>query len=410
MSESSTPDRRDHRLILAVSLVLVAFNARLALSSLGPVLPEAMRATGLTPASSWLVTTVPVLCLGLFGLATPRLVRWMGVERTVLAFLLVLSAGLALKAFGAVTPFVIGTALGGAGIGVVNVLVPSLVKREFPQHVAGMMGLYTMALCVGASLAAGSSAPLERAFHGAWNLSLAIWTVPALAAAAVWTVQLGPRGRRGDPAAAPKLPSLWRDPLAWQVALFMGLQSSMAYSVFAWLAPMLRDRGLSPVQAGLVVSVSLLVQAPAAMAAPYLAARGRDQRLACVVTVILTAGALVGCLFAPLSTIWLWAVLQGLGQGSVFAVALTVVVMRSPDAPSAAALSSMAQGVGYILAAGGPLLIGLLRAWTGGWTWPVALFMAIGAVATMAGLGAGRDRLVSPRPAPAPLRQAPEAA
>jgi CP family cyanate transporter-like MFS transporter len=187
----------------------------------------------------------------------------------------------------------------------------------------------------------------------------------------------------------------------------MGLQSSLFYCVLAWLPPMLRARGLSPVEAGLVASISILVQAPAALVAPALAVRGRDQRLAVAIVVGLAIAGLAGLMFAPTAARWLWTVVLGLGQGAGFAVALTIIVLRSGDAQTAAELSGMSQGIGYSLAAVGPLFMGLLRDWTGGWTWPTVLFFAIALACLSAGLGAGRPLLVRPRPDP---RSAPAAA
>ena len=195
---------------------------------------------------------------------------------------------------------------------------------------------------------------------------------------------------------------LWRDPLAWQVTLFMGLASALAYSVFAWLAPMLRARGFSPIDAGLVVSVALLGQAPAALVAPVLAGQARDQRIASVICVGFSIAGFAGCLFAPAWSIWIWAVVLSIGQGATFAMALTVIVLRSGDSSTAAALSAMAQGTGYTFGSAGPLLIGLLRAWTGGWTASALLFFGIAALCALAGFGAGRAGTVRACTAPAP--------
>jgi CP family cyanate transporter-like MFS transporter len=385
------------RLFLAVSLVLVAFNLRPSLASVGPVLPEALAGTGLSTAESGLVTTLPVLCLGLFGLLAPSMSRRLGLERAVLAFLAVLTAGIGLRMIPQSWALVVGCALGGVAIGVVNVLLPAVVKRDFADRAPLMTGLYTMALCGGAAIAAGATAPLENVMGGDWAKALAVWALPAAAAVLVWA-PVAARQRSVGP--APRTATLWRDPLAWQVTLFMGLQSSLAYSIMAWLAPILRERGLSAVEAGFVVSGSILVQVPAALAAPMIAAARRDQRGAVAVTVGLSLVGMAGCVFAPLSSVWLWAIVLGCGQGAVFAVALTIIVLRAPDAALAGRLSSMAQGVGYTIASIGPLTMGLLRASSGGWTLPTLFFIALGLAAGVAGLGAGRVRHVRPGPAP----------
>jgi CP family cyanate transporter-like MFS transporter len=169
----------------------------------------------------------------------------------------------------------------------------------------------------------------------------------------------------------------------------MGLQSSLAYLVFGWLAPILRDRGLSPVDAGLALSMSLLVQAPAALVVPTLAARRPDQRAACVAAVALCLAGLLGCLYAPLPIVWAWATALGIAQGALFGLALTLILLRASDANAAAALSGMAQGVGYLLASAGPFAAGLLHA-RGGPNGVALLCAALGLATAIAGFGAGR--------------------
>ncbi len=386
MSEPKTPPVS--RAYLAVAFVMVAFNARPALSTIGPLLPEALAGTGLSSGQAWVLTTVPVVMVGLFGLWAPRLARRVGVERAILGLTVVLGLALALRAFGTATALAIGCALAGAAIGAANVLLPSLIKRDFPDRAAWMTGLYTMALCGGAATAAGTVVPLERALGGNWALALAFWAIPALIAAAAFA----PVARRATiPPAANALGWIWRDRLAWTVTLFMGLQSSIAYCIFAWLAPILRDRGLNPVEAGLAVSISVLIQAPTALIAPHLSARlGRDQRGGIVLGLGLTLVGLALVLFGPLSAIWGSVLILGGGQGTVFALALMVIVYRARDAQSAASLSSMAQGVGYCLAAAGPLAMGWLRETTGGWTWPGMVMMGAAVLATAFGMRAGR--------------------
>jgi CP family cyanate transporter-like MFS transporter len=388
------PTRLKAGLLLVISLVLIALNLRPALSSLGPVLKEVIADTGLSSGGASLLTTVPVVCLGLFGMLAPRIARRLGTERAVLALLMVLALGTALRGLGTPAALLVGAILAGAGIGVTNVLLPGIVKRDFPDKAALMTGVYTMALCAGAAVAAGATLPIARAAGGSWATALAFWTIPAVIAAAVWLTQIPPRqGQAGH--AGVTVRGLWTDPLAWQVTLFMGLQSSLAYSVFGWLAPILRDRGVEGVAAGIMVSVSIMVQVAAALVAPSLATRGRDQRLAALLCMVFSVAGFWGCIFAPLGTVWLWVVVLGIGQGAAFAVALTLVVLRSRDAHVAAHLSSMSQGVGYTLASGGPLLIGLLHDWTGGWTAPGLLVLGIGVVAGAAGIGAGRARQVA---------------
>ncbi|USW96979.1 CynX/NimT family MFS transporter [Pseudomonas proteolytica] len=378
--------------LLLLGLVLVALNLRPALSSMAPLLNDVSDSLGLSAARAGLLTTLPVLCLGLFAPLAPFLARRFGAERVVLGILLTLAAGIILRSsLGAVGLFA-GSLLAGASIGIIGVLLPGIVKRDFARHAGVMTGVYTMALCLGAALAAGATVPLSQHFGDSWKIGLGFWMVPALLAALCWLPQVGQK--QGTHQVAYRVRGLLRDPLAWQVTLYMGLQSSLAYIVFGWLPSILIDRGLSATQAGLVLSGSVIVQLASSLAAPWLATRGKDQRLAIVVVMLLTLGGLFGCLYAPLDGLWGWAIVLGLGQGGTFSLALTLIVLRSRDAHVAANLSSMAQGIGYTLASLGPLAVGLVHDWTGGWAATGWIFALLGVGAIIAGLGAGRARYV----------------
>jgi CP family cyanate transporter-like MFS transporter len=391
------PRSRARQGLLAATLVLIAFNLRPLFPSLSALLPSITLSSGLSPSGASLMTTLPVLCLGVFAPCAPVLARRFGAERTILCLMVLLTLGTATRGLAGVPTLAFGTVAAGISIAVINVLVPGLIKRDFSRRIGLMSGLYTMALCGGAAAAAGLTIPLQRLLALSWAGALALWALPALAAVLLWA----PQTPRASPKAHARVvvQGCWRCPLAWQLTAFMVLQSMLSFSVFGWLAPMLHDRGLSAATAGLIVSVSVLCQATACLVAPPLAARSRDQRLVNTVAVLLAVAGYLGCLFAPLSTVWIWALLQGFGQGALTSVALTLIVLRSGDADVAAVLSGMVQGVGYGVGASGPLLVGMLRAWTGGFHAVGWLFAAVGVLAIVVGWGAGRDRHVAAKSA-----------
>lgn len=380
---------RFSRIILGISLVLIAFNLRPLFSSASTLLPEIRDQIGLSAFGASLLTTLPVVCLGVFSPLAPRLADRFGAEKTLGVMMLLLTIGTALRGLHAATPLFLGTALAGGCIAVGNVLLPGLVKRDFANRTALMTGFYTMALCGGAAAAAGLTLPITDA-SGSYSIGLAIWALPALLVFLLWLPQnFSTHARRAKIRVSVK--GLWQDRLAWNVTLFTGLQSALAYCVFGWLVPILRERGLDGVTAGGIVSVSVMVQAAACIIAPQLAVRGKDQRLVNATFVFVAVIALFGLLFAPLETVWLWAILQGVGQGSLIALAMTTIVLRSGSPQIAAHLSGMAQFVGYCLAAIGPLLVGLIRAFTGSFSASALLFLALGLGAAWHGWRAGRN-------------------
>ncbi|WP_110707264.1 MFS transporter [Salinicola sp. CR57] len=406
LSTSAMPRRS---VLTLVALLLVAINLRPALTSVSPVLGSIAEALALSPSWQGILTTLPVLFLGLAAPLAPKLVRRIGPERSVFAALVVLAVALLARPYVVTTVgtagLFLGTAIAGSCIGIIGVLLPGIVKRDFPRRVSIMTGLYTVALNLGASAAAGTTEPLRQQLdgiwqgasqgvsHGSWQGALAFWLLPAVIAALFWLPQL--KGTKPVRVPVRRGARLRHDPLAWQVSLFMGLQSSLAYIVFGWLPTILQDRGLTAVTAGLALSVSILLQVITAILAPWIGSRMRDQRAVLVGVMALTLIGLLGCLYAPIGSVWLWIVILGLGQGGTFSMALTLLALRAPDAITAASLSAMAQGIGYTLAAMGPLLVGVLHDWSGGWNVVGILVSAIALGALVMALGAGRDRQVA---------------
>ena len=390
------------RMLLGGGIVVTAFSLRPIFTSLSVRLPEATAAANLSPLQVSLLTTLPVLCLAIFAPLAPRLAQRFGTERILFAALVVIAAGMALRAAGGAWPLFLFSIMAGAAIATANVLVPSLVKRDFEDRTALMTGLYVTAISAGAALAAAATVPIEQALHGSWRLGLAMWSLPVVLALILWAPQIFRKTAGGSARSARPVTGLWRDPLAWRVSIFMGLQSAFAFSAMSWLAPILRERGLGAAAAGLLLSVLILVQLVTCLGTPALATRARDQRLLAMLLVAGGTAGMLGLLFAPVPSLLFWAVLQGLAQGGLFSLALTMVLLRSPDEHVAAHLSSMAQGVGYIPAALAPLAIGLLRTWTGSFAAVGALFALIGIGLVWSGLAAGRTRFVKARANPEP--------
>lgn len=390
------PREKALRVLLGLSLVLIAANLRPVFSSVSVLLPEIIQATGMSSIAAGVLTTLPVVCLGVFAPFAPRLAQRYGAERVLLAVMVALTAGTLLRGFGSVPSLFAGAALAGAAIAMGNVLLPGVVKRDFPKTAAIMTGLYTMALCGGAAAAAGLTIPVKDMLGGSWNLALAFWAVPAALVLALWLPQ-ALRAKHDIAHAGFRVTGLWKDPIAWQVTLLMGLQSAMAYTVFGWLAPILRERGLSAAAAGGLVSFSIMAQVITSLAVPSIAARRKSQSAINVFLCACASLALVGFLYLPGWTFWLLAIVQGIGQGGLIAAAMMMIVLRSPDSHIAAHLSGMAQCVGYCLAAIGPLLVGLIHSATGSFAACGILFAAIGLAAAVNGWGAGRPHLIAAR-------------
>jgi CP family cyanate transporter-like MFS transporter len=358
-----------------------------------PVLTDLRADTGLSSALAGLLTTLPVLCFGAFAPLAPRLGRRIGLETAVTASLLLLAAGIALRLLPPVALLYLGSLVAGAAIAVANVLMPAYVKREFARPGA-VMGAYSASLNVGAAAAAGLTVPIGAALHTGWRGALASWLVLALAALLLWVPVAGLRGTRSAPDDAGSW-SLLRRPLARQVTAFLGLQSVQFYSIAAWLPTLLADAGVPVGEGGALLAVSNLVGAGGALLAPAVAGRLRTQRP--LVAVVLTAYlvGLGGLLLAPDTATLVWVAAFGVAQGSGFALALTLIVLRSATPLVAARLGGVAQCVGYLVAAAGPVVLGALHDATGGWSWPLGLLLVLLAPMALTGWGAARDAVLS---------------
>lgn len=380
------------RLLLIAGLLFMAFNLRPTITSVSPVLRAMVEAMQLSGTAATLLTMLPVLCLGLAAPLAQYLARRLGTRLALAWVLAALTLALLARPWSGVAGLFAGTLVAGMALGVIGILLPGIVKHEFPRQAGLMTGLYTAILSIGAAAAAGATEPLRLALAGSWQGALTFWALPALLATVIWLPQAG-QAHQKRPQPRP-FRRLLRNPLAWQVTGYMGLQSALAYIVFGWLPTILVDRGMGAVAAGLALSVSIIVQIASAILAPWLSSRMRDERLTIALLMACTLTGLAGCLYAPVSSLWYWIVLLGLGQGGTFSMALTLLALRAPDAQGASQLSAMAQGFGYMLAACGPLLAGLLHDWVGNWQATGVLYGAIGLAALALGLVAGRNKLI----------------
>jgi CP family cyanate transporter-like MFS transporter len=382
---------------LGVCLVLIGLNLRTVFSSFSAVLPEITADAGLPGWAVVVLTTVPVTLLGVFAPIAPILARRFGAERVLLGAMAVLTAGLLLRpldlpGLAHLPALLAGTAACGAAIALCNVLLPGLVKRDFPHRLGLMGGLYTTAICASAALGAGFTYPVFSA-TGQWTTALWFWAVPAGVVLLLF-LPLALRQRHPRHQAVTDGVNVWRSAIAWQVTIFMVLQAMMSFSVFAWLAPILRERGVDGGTAGLIVSASIVLQMLGSLFAPALATRFRDQRAINTVVALMTGGGFALSIFGPLDLIWLWTGLLGLGQGSLTAVALTMIMVRTRDGHTAAHLSGMMQGVGYGVGSTGTLMVGQLHQATGSFAAAGILFLVVGSFAAVFGYRSGRNRFV----------------
>lgn len=401
-------------MLLVVSITAIGFNLRGAITSVSPVFPELQHELGLSSFAIAALASIPVLCFGMVSGAGAWLSRKAGEERVLFVALAVLSTGLLLRGAFPGTLLFPGTVLAGSAIAVMNVLLPSMVKRRCPQRAGLLIGTYLTFLATGAVVGSLLSVPLYQSSGGSARLTLGVWALPAFAAMLIWLSQV--RHPRAEAAAAEAAApasvrragriAVHRHPLTWQVTAYMGLQSLLYYSALNWLPELFRSRGASPGTAGNLLALMGVGNLVISLVIPVLAQRARDQRVLIACTVAMTAIGIAGSVFAPLPTAVVWVLVLGMSQGSALSLAIFFTQARAPDAVSAASLSSFAQAVGYLIATAGTLLVGVLHTSTGSWDVPFELLLALAALEVTAGLFAGRAKLLPTRAPPVPTAAA----
>ncbi|GGE33649.1 putative transporter YycB [Pullulanibacillus camelliae] len=379
-------------LLLIIGVILIAANLRTSITGVGPLIDVIKASTGMSNALAGMLTTIPLIAFALFSPLAPWFARKLGIETTLAAGLLVITIGILIRCLHSSAWLFVGMLLAGIGITMGNVLLPGLIKRDFSENVGIMTGIYSVAMNVFAALASGISVPLSKVGGWGWQGSLMSWGILSLLAFIVWLPQLKkkhfPKQQQ-----RPKV-SLWRSGLAWSVTLFMGLQSLLFYSNVAWLSELLQGYGLSATSAGWMLSLMQFVSLPASFIVPILAGRFSSQRgLIVLISAMFFVGFLGLILIGSLAT-WLWVVLIGIAGGAAISLALTLFGLRTKHADDAANLSGMAQSLGYLLAAIGPFLFGLLHDLTHGWTSPLVLLLVMTVLLLIFGLKAGSPQFI----------------
>jgi CP family cyanate transporter-like MFS transporter len=386
--------------VALTALLLVAVNLRFPITALSPVLDAVRTDLTLSRGTAGLLTTVPVVCFGALAPVAVLLGRRLGDELALWLSLVALAVGVGLRSAGGAGALIAGTVVLGAAIAVGNVLVPSVVKRDLAAVTGLAMALYTASLTGGAALASLVTSALADA-GWSWRAALLTGVVPALLGLAVFGLwAAGSRGglpgrSAGEERGSPPLVTagVWRSRTAWLLAGFMAGQACLFYSVLAWLPVLLQERGASLAVSGGMLSLYSLLGIVGSLAVPPLAVRAPDQRLLAMGT---AAGWLAGVTGLWLAPGWfvLWTVVLGLAQGAGIAIALTLIVLRARDGAVARELSGMVQLSGYVLAAAGPAIVGVLRDRTGGWSASLLLLAGVAVVMVAAAYGAGRHRVV----------------
>ncbi|QFH64787.1 CynX/NimT family MFS transporter [Leclercia adecarboxylata] len=382
------------RALLIAGILLIATSLRVTFTGAAPLLDAIRTDYALTTAQTGLLTTLPLLAFALISPLAAGLARRIGMERSLMIALLLIIAGIALRSLPSAALLFGGTAVIGCGIALGNVLLPGLIKRDFPGQVAKLTGAYS--LTMGAAAALGSALVVPVALSGAgWHGALLMLMVFPLLALLLWLPQWRLR-LAGSLSGSRALQSrgIWRSTLAWQVTLFLGINSLIYYVIIGWLPAILQSHGYSETEAGSLHGLLQLATAAPGIVVPLILLRLKDQRGVAGLSALMCAVSSAGLWFMPDLAV-MWTLIFGFGSGATMILGLTFIGLRASSAHQAAALSGMAQSVGYLLAACGPPLMGKIHDANGDWRIPLLACGLVSVVMAICGILAGRDREIT---------------
>ncbi|MBM7650899.1 CynX/NimT family MFS transporter [Neobacillus cucumis] len=395
--ESNARTKSFYIVFLITGIVLVAFNLRPAITSVGPLVGMIQDDVGLAHWSAGLLMSFPLLVFAAMSPIVPKIANRITNERTLLVGLISLLIGIGIRSIPITFFLFTGTLFIGAGIAIGNVLLPAVVKDKFPEKFGLMTSVYSTSMGLVASLASGLSVPLATDLNLGWQGALLVWGTPVIIAILLWSylLKFNQESHAGIKKPAVSSAEMWRSPLAWQIAIFMGFQSFLFYVTVSWLPEILQSHGLSMSTAGWMLSISQLVGLPASFFIPVIAGRFRSQVWIAFILGLLSIIGYAGLLFGSSYPILIISIIFiGLALGGNFPLALSYIGLRSKSAHRAAELSGMTQSTGYILAAIGPMLIGYLFDLTHLWTIPLVALTMISTIMTVFGMLSGQNRYV----------------
>ncbi|MET3576154.1 CP family cyanate transporter-like MFS transporter [Bhargavaea ullalensis] len=373
-----------------MAIISVGANLRAPLTSVGPLVGNIRASLGISSFAAGFLTTLPLLAFAAVSPFAPKLSRRFGMQTVLFGASVLITAGVFLRMVSHVGPLFAGTLLIGLGIAFGNVLIPGLIKSSFPHHIGLMTGIYAVSMNVCAAIASGLSVPVAGRLG--WNGSLGYWGFISLVAILVLLPQVKlRRSVSAGRAAVQKGANMWKSKLAWCITVFMGLQSLIFYTTVAWLPEIMTERGITVSAAGWMLSIMQFALIPFTFIIPIIAGKMKSQIPLVILTGALFIGGTLGILFGSTSLMVVWAILIGIGGGTAFSLAMMFFSLRTRSSQEASELSGMAQSFGYLLAAAGPALFGVLHDATNSWTLPLLLLLGVSVAILLAGLVSGRN-------------------
>ncbi|WP_314059385.1 MFS transporter [uncultured Vagococcus sp.] len=382
--------------LLLLGVLIMAANLRVPLTSISPLVSLISKQLNMSLGTTGMITTTPLLAFAVFSTIAPLTERKFGLERVIFVSLLLLAGGIFLRSQGSQWALFSGTIIIGIAIAHCNVLVPSLVKRDFKKNPGLVTGLYSVTMNTFGALASGISLPLVTSFGFTWQQSLGIWGILAILAIVIWSPQLKKHSVIKIETGFNEKSNLLKSTLAWKISIFMGLQSLFFYVAIAWLPQILLSKGIGEEVSGVMLAVLQLFLVPTTFVVSIIAGRVREQvKLTVLGVSILLMGVLGISLFNSVGLNFVAVSLIGAGCGFCFSLAMMFFNLRTNTASEAAQLSGMAQSIGYFLASTGPFLFGLMYEMNHSWSSTYLTLILLCLILLVVGIASAREGKVS---------------
>lgn len=392
-SSNKMDKRFVYSVLLFIAIILIGATLRSPISSVGPLVPFFTEDLNISNTMVGFMNTLPLVAFGLFSPFIPKISKKYGMEFTLMISMIVLTAGIWVRGAGDTNLLLFGTLLIGLAIAVGNVISPALIRSAFPSQVGLVTGFYSLSMNIVSALAAGASVSIAISPAFDWRFAMQVWMIFPILAVIVLFIRFpyekSIRKKVFADITTEKGTSMWTNGFAWVITFYMGLQSLIPYSLFAWLPAILVAQGFNESKAGWLVTVFQLGLLPVTFLAPIIASKMNDQRLIASLGGLFFFIGLFGIAFMPNSLIIPALIFVGLGAGTTFSLAIMFFVLRTRTVEDSYSLSGMAQSIGYLIAAAGPLFLGILSDYTG-WTPPLIILMIAAIIIAILGLIAGR--------------------
>lgn len=381
--------------MLFIAILLVGATLRSPIASVGPLVPHIKNDLDMSNTAIGFMNTLPLIAFGLFSPLVPKIAAKLGIEVTLLVSMFILSFGVIFRVLGNSTTLIIGTLIIGIAISAGNVLSPSLIKSSFIKNTGFVVGIYSITMNLISALSSGLTSSIANSGAFDWQFAMQLWVVfPVLAIIAFFLrfPQLKIKENLTFGNVHNEITTtVWKSKFAWAITLYMGLQSLIPYSLFAWLPQILETKGFNANQAGWYMSIFQLAMLPINFVIPIITSKMQKQSFLTLTAGLLLVVGLLGMLLLNNNWIIVFLILIGLGTGATYSLAMMFFVLKTVSVKKSSDLSGMAQSIGYLLAASGPLLLGIISQQTGNWNFSIILLIVVGILVSIFGFISGKD-------------------